>query len=78
MLQYPPISNILEVLVFSEKEEKAAMLAEVLKSKTISYHDMIVLGPNRCTDCKASGCLSQDFIYSFQRLSNALQCERSF
>ena len=46
MLQYPPISNILEVLVFSEKEEKAAMLAEVLKSKTISYHDMIVLGPN--------------------------------
>ena len=40
MLQYPPISNILEVLVFSEKEEKAAMLAEVLKSKTISYHDM--------------------------------------
>lgn len=45
MLQYPPISNILGVLVLSENEKSADNLAEILADKMKLYKDVTVLGP---------------------------------
>lgn len=46
MLHYPPISNILEVLVFSEKQEKAEKLSYDLKKELAVYTEIVILGPN--------------------------------
>lgn len=45
MLQYPPISNILGVLVLSENERNADNLAQILADKMKLYQDVTVLGP---------------------------------
>ena len=45
MLQYPPISNILGVLVYSEKEESAAELSGKFAEFIRNYGDIQVLGP---------------------------------
>ena len=44
MLQYPPISNILGVLVLSENERNADNLAQILADKMKLYQDV------RCLD----------------------------
>lgn len=46
MLQYPPISNILGVLVISKQLSEAEALAMELKEQTKGYQDIVVLGPN--------------------------------
>ena len=46
MLHYPPISNILEVLVFCKEQEKAVALSEVLCRKIQGKKDVFVLGPS--------------------------------
>lgn len=46
MLHYPPISNILEVLVFSEKQEKAEKLSFEIKKELAIYTEIVILGPN--------------------------------
>ena len=45
MLQYPPISNILGVLVLSENERNSDNLAQILADKMKLYQDVTVLGP---------------------------------
>lgn len=45
VLQYPPISNILEVLVFSELKEHAEQLSELLRQQIGQEKDLKVLGP---------------------------------
>ncbi len=45
MLQYPPISNILGVLVLSEKEKKAVELSVVLAEQMDQYEEVTILGP---------------------------------
>jgi primosomal protein N' (replication factor Y) len=46
MLHYPPISNILEVLVFSKEQEKAIALSERLCALLQAEQEMVILGPN--------------------------------
>lgn len=46
MLHYPPISNILEVLVFSKEQDKTGLLSEKLRGLTEAEKDIVVLGPN--------------------------------
>lgn len=53
MLQYPPISNILGVLVLSENESSADNLAKILADKMKLYHDVTVLGPTPAAIAKA-------------------------
>ena len=53
MLQYPPISNILGVLVLSENESSADNLAKILADKMKLYHDVTVLGPTPAAISKA-------------------------
>lgn len=46
MLQYPPVSNILGVLVFSENEESASKLAMIISEDIAEqYTSVTVLGP---------------------------------
>lgn len=45
MLQYPPISHILEVLVSSEKQERAEALAEAFSGELGDVQGVVVLGP---------------------------------
>lgn len=45
MLHYPPISNILEVLAFSEKKEEVTLLSEDLKKELKGYEEITILGP---------------------------------
>lgn len=45
MLHYPPISNILEVLAFSEDREEANELSEALKEELKGFGNIIILGP---------------------------------
>lgn len=45
MLQYPPVSNILEVLAFSEKEALAEKLSAELGTLAKKYRDVTILGP---------------------------------
>lgn len=54
MLQYPPISNILGVLVLSENEASADNLAQVLCNKMKIYEDVTVLGPTEASISKAN------------------------
>ena len=54
MLQYPPISNILGVLVLSVNEASADNLAEVLCNKMKIYEDVTVLGPTEASVSKAN------------------------
>lgn len=53
MLQYPPISNILGVLVLSENESSVDNLAKILADKMKLYHDVTVLGPTPAAIAKA-------------------------
>lgn len=46
MLHYPPISNILEVLVFSKEQGKAVELSIRLKQVLQDMEEVILLGPN--------------------------------
>lgn len=46
MLHYPPISNILEVLVFCRGQEKAVSLSEVLCGRLQQREGLVVLGPS--------------------------------
>lgn len=45
MLQYPPISHILEVLVSSEKQERAEALAEAFSGEIRDMQGVVMLGP---------------------------------
>lgn len=45
MLHYPPISNILEVLAFSEKREKVVLLSADLKKELEEFEEIMILGP---------------------------------
>ena len=45
MLQYPPISHILEVLVSSEKQERAEALAQVFSGEIGDVQGVVILGP---------------------------------
>lgn len=54
MLQYPPISNILGVLVLSVNEASADNLAQVLCNKMKIYEDVTVLGPTEASISKAN------------------------
>ena len=45
MLQYPPISHILEVLVSSENQERAEALAEAFSEELGDVGGIVVLGP---------------------------------
>ncbi len=45
ILQYPPVSNILGVLVLSEKEDQARKLAALLAGQLRSRQDIQTLGP---------------------------------
>lgn len=53
MLQYPPVSNILGVLVFSENEESASKLAVVISEIVKQYQTVTVLGPADAPVAKA-------------------------
>ena len=53
MLQYPPVSNILGVLVLSEKEEKAKKLAAEIAGMMKLYEGVQVLGPTQAPLAKA-------------------------
>lgn len=53
MLQYPPVSNILGVLVFSENEENAIKLAMAISGIAGSYREVKVLGPADAPVAKA-------------------------
>lgn len=53
MLQYPPVSNILGVLVFSENEESASKLAIVISELAKQYQEVTVLGPADAPVAKA-------------------------
>lgn len=47
MLQYPPVSNILGVLVLSGREEQGKALAEYLATQMRDAGDLQILGPSR-------------------------------
>ncbi len=53
MLQYPPVSNILGVLVFSVNEESASKLAAVIAEMAGQYQYVTVLGPSDAPVAKA-------------------------
>ena len=53
MLHYPPVSNILGVLVLSEKEENAKELAEKIAGMMKQYEEVQVLGPTQAPLAKA-------------------------
>lgn len=53
MLQYPPVSNILGVLVLSENEENAGELAERIAGIMKRYEAVLVLGPTKAPLAKA-------------------------
>lgn len=53
MLQYPPVSNILGVLVLSEKEEKAKELSAEVAQQMKEYDQITVLGPAQASLAKA-------------------------
>ncbi len=53
MLQYPPVSNILGVLVLSENEESAGGLSERLAGIMKQYESVSVLGPTKAPLAKA-------------------------
>lgn len=53
MLQYPPVSNILGVLVFSENEESASELAGVVAELARQHSEVTVLGPSDAPIAKA-------------------------
>ena len=44
-MQYPPISNILEIMAFSEKQQRGRELLEELKGETGAYPQLTLLGP---------------------------------
>lgn len=52
MLQYPPISNILGVLVLSQKEERGQLLAEELAGRMRQDQRLTVLGPTEAPVAK--------------------------
>ena len=47
ILQYPPVSNILGVLVLSEDGELAQKLAGILAEQMRTYPEVTVLGPTK-------------------------------
>lgn len=53
MLHYPPVSNILGVLVFSENEESALKLAGIISEIAEQYQTVTVLGPADAPVAKA-------------------------
>lgn len=53
MLQYPPVSNILGILVFSANEESALKLAAVITEIASQYSTVTVLGPADAPVAKA-------------------------
>lgn len=53
MLQYPPVSNILGVLVLSEKEDQAGRLAAEAAEQMKAYEQVAVLGPTKAPLAKA-------------------------
>ncbi len=53
MLQYPPVSNILGILVFSKNEENASKLAIEVSELTKKYEMITVLGPTDAPIAKA-------------------------
>lgn len=53
MLHYPPVSNILGVLVFSENEESASKLAGIISEIAEQYQTVTVLGPADAPVAKA-------------------------
>ncbi|MCI9078006.1 MAG: primosomal protein N' [Lachnospiraceae bacterium] len=53
MLHYPPVSNILGVLVFSENEKSALKLAGIISEIAEQYQTVTVLGPADAPVAKA-------------------------
>ena len=53
MLHYPPVSNILGILVFSENEESALKLAGIISEIAEQYQTVTVLGPADAPVAKA-------------------------
>jgi len=53
MLQYPPVSNILGILVFSKNEENALKLASIISEIAGQYQTVVVLGPTDAPIAKA-------------------------
>lgn len=53
MLQYPPVSNILGILVFSKNEENALKLAKAVSELAKKYEEITVLGPTDAPIAKA-------------------------
>lgn len=53
MLHYPPVSNILGILVFSENEESALKLAGIISEIAGQYQTVTVLGPADAPVAKA-------------------------
>ncbi len=53
MLHYPPVSNILGILVFSENEESASKLAGIISEIAEQYQTVTVLGPADAPVAKA-------------------------
>lgn len=45
MLQYPPISHILEVLVSSETQQRAQTFSEIIREQLACYQEAVILGP---------------------------------
>jgi primosomal protein N' (replication factor Y) len=45
MLQYPPVSNILGVLVLSPGEQKGRELSKILAERMRQFQDVVILGP---------------------------------
>ncbi|MCI8563578.1 MAG: primosomal protein N' [Lachnospiraceae bacterium] len=45
MLHYPPISNILEILVFSKEQKKAVFLSEQIHKQIGAEEGIVILGP---------------------------------
>lgn len=53
MLHYPPVSNILGVLVLSGREEQACRLAEEVAGQMKVYSQIVTLGPTQAPLAKA-------------------------
>lgn len=45
MLHYPPVSNILEILVFSKEQKKAVFLSELIHKQIGAEEEITILGP---------------------------------
>lgn len=58
MLQYPPVSHILGVLVLSKDEALATSFADELADMLRGTDGLVTFGTVRGTDRQTSGCVS--------------------